>query len=53
MSRQQMFLQANVRQLVRRLFKEDHDRWGNDSLDLPIVRTTLRVGDTVTRGLLG
>ena len=46
-------LEAHVRTLVRRSFRVDHDPWGDLSLDLPITGTTLRLGDTVTRGLWG
>jgi hypothetical protein len=46
-------IEARAGEFVRARFRADHNRWGDVSLDLPIVGTTLRLGDTVTRGLWG
>ena len=45
-------LEANVRLLVRRSFKTDHNPWGDVSLDAPVFAdSTTKLGDTVTTGL--
>jgi hypothetical protein len=45
-------LEANVRMLVRRSFKADHNPWGDESLDAPIFAdSTTTLGDTITTGL--
>lgn len=46
-------LEANVRMLVRRSFKADHDPWGTISLDTPIPGTELLRIDTISAGTWG
>jgi hypothetical protein len=45
-------LDAQVRKLIRLSFKNDHDRWGPLSLDVPVFEDgTTTLGDRVTAGL--
>jgi hypothetical protein len=49
----EVHLEANVRMLVRRSFKADHDRWGDMSLDTPVPGTDMLRIDTISEGVWG